>query len=430
MELTIVIVLLTIIALLVCIIFDIRLKLGKKSIGLYCIVPILCAILLLLFNRLPIDTLAEYFVSQSNLNPIKILLLFLSMTIFSVVLDEAGFFTYFATLAVKRASGNQRSLFFALFVVVALLTVFTSNDVVILTVTPFVIAFCNRAKCNPLPHLLLEFITANTWSMLLVIGNPTNIFIASAFDIAFYDYFITMALPTIASGLTSIVVIYLLFAKSLKTPMSVSLEEAHLKDKGLALIAGIHLLVCVVLLAVSNFISVPMWLISTITACLLVVCTVIYLIATKQKFSPLKNSFKRLPYEVIPFVIGMFAIVLCLKLEGVTEQIYAFFEKFNGVFTYGFGCAIGSNLINNIPASVLFAQVLNGTTDLGVVYATIMGSNIGAYITPVGALAGIMWHNILSHHGVKLSFGKFCLFGIVVAIPTLLAGLAVLSLVI
>ena len=201
MEFTIITVVLTIIALLVCIIFDIRLKIGKKSMGLYCIVPILGAMLLLLFNRLPIDTLAEYFVSQSNLNPIKILLLFLSMTIFSVVLDEAGFFTYVATLSVKRASGSQRSLFFTLFVVVALLTVFTSNDVVILTVTPFVIAFCNRAKCNPLPHLLLEFITANTWSMFLVIGNPTNIFIASAFDITFYDYFITMALPTIASGL-------------------------------------------------------------------------------------------------------------------------------------------------------------------------------------------------------------------------------------
>lgn len=426
MEITLCTVAVTIIALLVCIVTDKRIKIGKKSIGLYCIIPLIGTIILLVAGRLPFSTLAEYFVSDSAVNPIKILLLFLSMTIFSVVLDEAGFFTYVAGLAVKRTSSNQRKLFFALFVAVSVLTVFTSNDVVILTVTPFVIAFCNKAKCNPLPHLLLEFIMANTWSMLLVIGNPTNIFIASAFEITFYQYFITMVLPTLASGIVAVLVVYLLFSKSLSKPMQQCLEENSLKDKPLAIIAGAHLAVCVALLAISNFINVQMWLISSGMAVLLLICTAIYLLATRKPFNVLGTSLKRLPYEVIPFVVGMFAIVLSLSIEGVTEKIHALLEPFNSVFAYGIGTALGSNLINNIPASVLFAEVLKGTTNLSAVFASIMGTNIGAYVTPVGALAGIMWHNILAHNGVKLTFGKFCLYGIIVAIPTLLAGLTIL----
>lgn len=150
----------TIAVLLFFIITDKRIKIGKKSLGLYCLVPLIGAVVLAIGGRLPLNELADYFVSDTAVNPIKILSLFLSMTVFSVVLDEAGFFSYVANLAVGKSGSNQRRLFFIVYLTVAVLTVFTSNDVVILTVTPFVIAFCRQADCNPIPHLLLEFVTA------------------------------------------------------------------------------------------------------------------------------------------------------------------------------------------------------------------------------------------------------------------------------
>lgn len=425
----------TIAVLLFFIVTDKRIKIGKKSLGLYCLVPLIGAVVLAIGGRLPMKELADYFVADTAVNPIKILSLFLSMTIFSVVLDEAGFFTYVANLAVGKSGSDQRRLFFIIYLTVAVLTVFTSNDVVILTVTPFVIAFCRQADCNPIPHLLLEFVTANTWSMLLVIGNPTNIYVASAFGITFWEYLTTMVLPTLAGGIASCAVVYVLFRKSLAKPMSPEKTECKLKDKPLAVIAGVHLAVCVVLLAVSNLLKIEMWLISVSLALLLIVCTLIYLAVRRKPLSPLTNCLKRLPYEIIPFVVGMFAIVLVVGREGWCEQIYRLFENFNSVFAYGFGTAICSNLINNIPATVLFSQVLTSCATqvenlFSAVYATIAGSNVGAYLTPVGALAGIMWHNILSHNGVKLSFGKFCLYGVTVAIPTLALTLIVLALVV
>ncbi|MEG1535559.1 MAG: ArsB/NhaD family transporter, partial [Clostridia bacterium] len=57
------------------------------------------------------------------------------------------------------------------------------------------------------------------------------------------------------------------------------------------------------------------------------------------------------------------------------------------------------------------------------VFASVIGSNIGAFLTPVGALAGIMWSSILRHNGIKFSFVDFLKYGFAIAIPTLLASL-------
>ena len=55
------------------------------------------------------------------------------------------------------------------------------------------------------------------------------------------------------------------------------------------------------------------------------------------------------------------------------------------------------------------------------VYAAIIGSNIGAFFTPIGALAGIMCLSITQGYHVKLNFLKFSGYGLVIGIPTLLA---------
>ena len=428
MSTTLCVALCTVALLIICIIGDIRLRIGRRSIGVYCLVPIAGCIVLLSTGDLPASSLIEYFTADNAANPIKILSLFLSMTVFSLVLDEAGFFTYMASLVIRRAGSSQRMLFVGLYICVALLTVFTSNDVVILTVTPFVIAFCRRAGCNPLPHLLLEFVTANTWSMLLVIGNPTNIYLASAAGIDFASYSGVMTLPAISAGVVSGLVIYLLFHKALKVSMRPEDCVAKLSDKPLAIISGAHLAVCVICLAASSIFDIEMWLIAVICAVSLIICCFIRLSLRPRGYRPLLHSLARLPYETIPFVAGMFALVLALRLDGITDALVSLLGTGDSVYTYGFASALGANLINNIPVSVLFADMLSGGASPAALYATIIGTNIGAFITPVGALAGIMWHNILSHEGIRLSFGRFCLFGVITALPTLLAACSMLGL--
>ena len=124
----------------------------------------------------------------------------------------------------------------------------------------------------------------------------------------------------------------------------------------------------------------------------------------------------------------MFVIVLALNDTGITLKLSNLFNKINPIYSFGIGGALTANLINNIPMSVLFAN-MNFTSNASI-YASVIASNIAAYITPVGALAGIMWMSLLKTYQVDLSFKKFVGYGIIIGIPTLFAALFTLSLII
>ena len=122
----------------------------------------------------------------------------------------------------------------------------------------------------------------------------------------------------------------------------------------------------------------------------------------------------------------MFTIVLALQKQGVTDYIYSFLGDKNIVIKYGLSSFAMSNVINNIPMSVLFSKVISFTDALTLkqaIYSTIIGSNIGAFLTPIGALAGIMFTDLVRRQEVKYSFINFIKYGIIISIPTLLIAL-------
>ena len=196
----------------------------------------------------------------------------------------------------------------------------------------------------------------------------------------------------------------------------------------LVILGLIHLGLCTIFLTVSSYIGLPMWLISCGFAVSLFLCVVLVHIKRRKKPKVLYSTFVRLPFELVPFVLSMFTLVLTLEYVGATKIIAEFLNSINSVFTYGFLSVLTANVINNIPMSVLFSSVLNSTGLIGneylkAVFASVAGSNIGAYLTPVGALAGIMWSSILKLYGIKLSFKDFVKNGLIIGIPTLLMTL-------
>jgi arsenical pump membrane protein len=154
-----------------------------------------------------------------QLNPFGILVLFLSMVFLSIFLDITGFFECWARAALRFAGSDGRRLFFTLYWTVSFLTIFTSNDIVILTFTPFIFYFTRAAGLPSRPYLISEFFAANTWSMMLYIGNPTNILLASAFSLKFEGYLLRMAVPTIVAGLTNLTMLYAIFRRDVCRPM-------------------------------------------------------------------------------------------------------------------------------------------------------------------------------------------------------------------
>ena len=137
----------------------------------------------------------------------------------------------------------------------------------------------------------------------------------------------------------------------------------------------------------------------------------------------------RIPWQLIPFVLSMFVMVIALDFNHVTNSIANALSKLPlPAFSYTFSSAIFANFVNNIPMSVLFCSV-SQNSGLGQLaeYASIIGSNIGALITPVGALAGIMWADILNGLKVKYTFKTFIKNGTLIALPSLFAAAAGLS---
>ena len=270
---------------------------------------------------------------------------------------------------------------------------------------------------------------ANTWSMALIIGNPTNIYLVTAAGGSFLPYVKVMLLPTLAAGAIAFGCLFLLFRKKLRDPIKAAPEEVVLEDKFSLWVGIVHLAVCTVLLAIGSYLNIEMWLVSFLSAISLFIWCIGIAIFRKRKPTTLVACLKRAPWELIPFILSMFVMVEALSANQVTDAIYGLLGSDMPVWKYGITSFLACNLINNIPMSVLYSSILPSTASEAAVYATVVGSNLGACLTPIGALAGIMWSSILKTHGLKFGYLDFLKIGVTIAIPALLAALGVLQLI-
>ena len=418
------------ISMILCIILKPSINIKNFKIQTFWIAPFLGAILLLITGSFNSSAFISNLFSSGNMNPLKILILFFSMTLLSIFLDEAGFFKYLAKKTVSKANANQTKIFLYLYLIISFITVISSNDVIILTFTPFICYFTKEIKVNPIPYLFMEFIAANTWSTLLIIGNPTNIYIATTANIDFITYLIYMILPTIVIVVTSFTIMLLMFKKQLKIKPEVTYnDESKLENKTLCVIGQIHLFTCILIMAISNYINLEMWYIPVAFSISLIISWLIHKLVTKDNNKLMKESAKRLPWILAPFVLSMFAIVFALEENGLVTILGNLLNNLPTQWSYGLFSFFLGNLINNIPMSVLMSSVLATipTSSFIASLATIISSNLTTLLTPLGSLAGIMWLQILKENNINFKFIDFVKYGIIISLPTIVISFITLS---
>ncbi len=412
---------------------NLNFKIKKFKIHLYWIIPMICAIVLLATGAVDFRAFINQLASSSNMNPLKVLTIFISMSAISIFLDQAGLFRYLAASALKRASKSQLKLFVMLYFVIAVITIATSNSTIILTFTPFICYFAKHSGINPIPYLFAEFVSANTWSMFLLIGNATNTYIATSFNITFIEYITYMAIPTIFASITSLAILLIMFRKQLAEPFQNAQLDVEIKNKPALIVGVIGLAVCTILLIISSYIGVEMWIVSLSSALFVMIVGSICYLAKKQTLHKPLKTLRRMPWHLIPFLLSMYVIVLSLENAGITEKIALVFDNKLSFLSFGALSALTSNFMNNIPMSILFTNVLQSlgaSTLKGGLFASIIGSNLGSLITPVASMSAIMWRSVIRHKHVDFSFFTFVKYGLVIAIPTLFAALGGLSLMI
>ncbi|MDZ3993842.1 arsenic transporter [Pseudomonas sp. Teo4] len=364
---------------------------------------------------------------------------FIAIIIISLLLDEAGFFEWAALHVARWAGGDGRRLFAFIVLLGAAVSALFANDGAALILTPIVMSMLLALRFSPaatLAFVMAAGFIADTASLPLVVSNLVNIVSADYFGLGFAEYASVMVPVNLASVAATLLVLFMFFRRDL--PAQYSLEalkapKAAIHDRATFIVGGWMLLVLLTGLFVLEPLGIPVSAVAAVCAAIL------FAVAARGHRISTRRVLREAPWQVVIFSLGMYLVVYGLKNAGLTDFLSMLLERLagQGLWSAAIGTgllsALLSSVMNNMPSVLVGALSIHGSGVDGLVreamiYANVIGCDLGPKITPIGSLATLLWLHVLERKGMRITWGYYFKVGILLTLPVLLITLSALAL--
>ncbi|EFJ2219843.1 arsenic transporter [Escherichia coli] len=363
---------------------------------------------------------------------------FIAVIIISLLLDESGFFKWAALYVSRWGNGHGRLLFTWIVLLGAAVAALFANDGAALILTPIVIAMLlalGFSQGTTLAFVMAAGFIADTASLPLIVSNLVNIVSADFFGLGFTQYASVMIPVDAAAIAATLIMLHLFFRRDIPATYDVSLLKtpaSAIKDPATFRAGWIVLL----LLLVGFFILEPLGI--PVSAIAGAGAAVLFVVAKRGHAINTGKVLRGAPWQIVIFSLGMYLVVYGLRNAGLTEYLSGVLNLladkglWAATFGTGFLTAFLSSVMNNMPTVLIGALSIDGSTATGVVkesmiYANVIGSDLGPKITPIGSLATLLWLHVLAQKNIKITWGYYFRTGIVMTVPVLFITLAALA---
>ncbi len=367
---------------------------------------------------------------------------FVALIVISLLLDEAGFFRWAALHVARWGQGNGWLLFPLVVILGAAVAAVFANDGAALILTPIVmemllaLGFGSKAT---LAFVMATGFISDTTSLPLIVSNLVNIVSANYFNISFGRYALVMVPVNFVAIAASLGVLWLYFGRCIP----VTYNDANLSQPSSVirdpLVFNWSFPILFLLLAgyfLAEPLGVPVSAVAGLGA--FVLLALAGRLIGKKHTAPIISVRKVLgeaPWQVVLFSLGMYLVVFGLRNAGLTAILSQVLQNLANqgflIATVGTGflAALLSSVMNNMPTVLINAlaikesQLIDSGVREAMVYANVIGCDLGPKITPIGSLATLLWLHVLARKGLQISWANYFRIGIVLTLPVLLVTL-------
>jgi len=363
---------------------------------------------------------------------------FIAIIVICLLLDEAGLFEWSALHIARWAKGQGSRLFAFTILLGAAVSAVFANDGAALILTPIVVSMLIALRfsaASTLAFVMAAGFIADTASLPLVVSNLVNIVTADYFNVGFSEYAAVMVPVNAVSVAATLAVLWLFFRHDVPSTYDLALLKAPamaIRDRAAFRVGWVVLVALLAGLFALEPLGIP---ISAVAAACAVV---LFGVAARGHVISTRRVLREAPWQVVLFSLGMYLVVYGLKNEGLTDYLTAALNHLAGYGVWGAALGTGfltaglSSVMNNMPTVLVGALSIQATDTSGVareamIYANVIGCDLGPKITPIGSLATLLWLHVLSRKGIRVTWGYYFKVGVVLTLPVLFITLSALA---